>query len=52
MPFSAYVKAGLFVVAAAAALFTAAGTVAIPGADIIRTGFAERNVVEFQVTAP
>jgi protein-S-isoprenylcysteine O-methyltransferase Ste14 len=31
MPFSAYVQAGLFVVAAAAALFAAAGTVAIPG---------------------
>src|SRR5262249_52428249 len=31
MPVSAYLKAGLFVVATAAALFTAAGTVAIPG---------------------
>src|SRR5262245_32215990 len=31
MPVSAYLKAGLFVVAAAAALFAAAGTVAIPG---------------------
>ena len=31
MPFSAYVQAGLFVVAAAAALFAAAGNVAIPG---------------------
>ena len=31
MPFSAYLKAGLFVVAAAAALFAAAGTVAILG---------------------
>ena len=31
MPFSAYLKAGLFVVAAAAALFAAAGTIAIPG---------------------
>src|SRR5262249_28729421 len=31
IPFSAYIKAGLFVVAAAAALFAAAGTVAIPG---------------------
>jgi protein-S-isoprenylcysteine O-methyltransferase Ste14 len=31
MPFSAYLKAGLFVVAAAATLFAAAGTVAIPG---------------------
>ena len=30
MPVSAYLKAGLFVVAAAAALFAAAGTVAIP----------------------
>jgi protein-S-isoprenylcysteine O-methyltransferase Ste14 len=30
MPVSAYLKAGLFVVAAAAALFVAAGTVAIP----------------------
>jgi hypothetical protein len=29
MPFSAYVEVGLFVVAAAAALFAAAGTVAI-----------------------
>ena len=31
MPVSAYLKAGLFLVAAAAALFGAAGTVAIPG---------------------
>jgi hypothetical protein len=31
MPVSAYLKAGLFVVAAAAALFAAAGTVVIPG---------------------
>ena len=31
MPFSAYVNAGLFVVAAAAALFAAAGTIAVPG---------------------
>jgi hypothetical protein len=31
MPFSAYLKAGLFVLAAAAALFAAAGTVAIAG---------------------
>jgi hypothetical protein len=31
MPVSAYLKAGLFLVAAAAALFAAAGTVAIPG---------------------
>ena len=31
MPVSAYLKAGLFVVAAAVALFAAAGTVAIPG---------------------
>src|SRR5215468_3256228 len=30
MPFSAYLKAGLFLVAAGAALFVAAGTVAIP----------------------
>jgi len=31
MPVSAYLKAGLFVLAAAAALFAAAGTVAIQG---------------------
>src|SRR5215471_7843725 len=31
MPVTAYLKAGLFVVAAAAALFAAAGTIAIPG---------------------
>jgi protein-S-isoprenylcysteine O-methyltransferase Ste14 len=31
MPVSAYFKAGLFVVAAAAALFAAAGTMAVPG---------------------
>src|SRR5262249_58494377 len=31
MPVSAYLKAGSFVIAAAAALFAAAGTVAIPG---------------------
>src|SRR5262245_49029671 len=31
MPFSAYLKAGLFLVATTAALFAAAGTIAIPG---------------------
>jgi hypothetical protein len=31
MPFSAYLKAGLFVVAAAATLFAAAGMIAIRG---------------------
>jgi hypothetical protein len=30
MPYSAYVKAGVFLIAAAAALFAAAGTVALP----------------------
>jgi len=41
MPFSAYLKAGLFVVAAAATLFAAAGTIAIPGFWAYLAIFAE-----------
>src|SRR5262250_3276729 len=47
MPVSAYLKAGLFVVAAAAALFTAAGTVAIPGFWAYLAIFAVVMIVSF-----
>ena len=47
MPFSAYLKAGLFVVAAAAALFLAAGTVAIPAFWVYLTIFAIVMIVSF-----
>src|SRR5262245_62835888 len=52
MPFSVYVKAGLFVVAAAAALFGAAGTVAIPGFWVYLAIFAAVMVVSFAVLDP
>ena len=47
MPFSAYVQAGLFVVAAAAALFSAAGTVAIPGFWAYLAIFAAVMIISF-----
>ena len=43
MPFSAYLEAGLFVVAAAAALFLAAGTITIPAFWVYLTIFAIVN---------
>ena len=49
MPVSAYLKAGLFVVAAAAALFAAAGTVAIPGFWAYLAIFALVMIVSFAV---
>src|SRR5215475_1090814 len=52
MPFSAYLKAALFVVAAAAALFGAAGTVAIPGFWVYLAIFAAVMVVSFAVLDP
>ena len=52
MPFSAYLKAGLFLVAAAAALFGAAGTVAIPGFWVYLAIFAAVMVVSFAVLDP
>src|SRR5262249_46979753 len=52
MPFSAYVKAGLFVVAAAAALFAAAGTVAILGFWAYLAIFAVVMIVSFAALDP
>jgi hypothetical protein len=52
MPVSAYVKAGLFVVAAAAALFAAAGTVAIPGFWAYLAIFAVVMIVSFAALDP
>ena len=52
MPFSAYLKAGLFVVAAAAALFAAAGTVAIPGFWVYLAIFAVVMIVSFAALDP
>ena len=52
MPVSAYLKAGLFVVAAAAALFAAAGTVAIPGFWAYLAIFAAVMIVSFAVLDP
>ena len=47
MPVSAYLKAGLFVVAAATALFAAAGTVAIAGFWAYLAIFAVVMIVSF-----
>jgi len=47
MPVSAYFKAGLFVVAAAAALFGAAGTIAVPSFWAYLTTFAVVMIVSF-----
>ena len=52
MPVSAYLKAGLFVVAAAAALFAAAGTVAIPGFWGYLAIFAVVMIVSFAALDP
>jgi hypothetical protein len=52
MPFSAYVKAGLFVVAAAATLFAAAGTVALPGFWAYLAILAAVMIVSFAVLDP
>jgi hypothetical protein len=52
MPVSAYLKAGFFVVAAAAALFVAAGTVAIPGFWAYLAIFAIVMIVSFAALDP
>jgi hypothetical protein len=52
MPASAYLKAGLFVVAAAAALFTAAGTVAIPDFWAYLAIFTVVMIVSFAALEP
>jgi protein-S-isoprenylcysteine O-methyltransferase Ste14 len=52
MPVSAYLKAGLFLVAAAAALFGAAGTVAIPGFWAYLAIFALVMIVSFATLDP
>ena len=52
MPVSAYLKAGLFVVAAAAALFGAAGRVAIPGFWAYLAIFAVVMIVSFAALDP
>ena len=52
MPFSAYLEAGLFVVAAAAALFAAAGTIAIPGFWAYLAIFTVVMIVSFAALDP
>ena len=52
MPFSAYLKAGLFVVAAAATLFAAAGTIAIPGFWVYLAILAVVMIVSFATLDP
>jgi protein-S-isoprenylcysteine O-methyltransferase Ste14 len=52
MPLSVYLKAGLFVVAAAAALFAAAGAVAIPGFWAYLAIFAVVMIVSFATLDP
>ena len=52
MPASAYLKAGLFVVAAAAALFAAAGTIAIPSFWAYLAIFAVVMIVSFATLDP
>jgi protein-S-isoprenylcysteine O-methyltransferase Ste14 len=52
MPVSAYLKAGLFVVAAAVALFAAAGTVAIPGFWVYLAILAVVIIVSFAALDP
>src|SRR5215469_11679985 len=52
MPVSAYLKAGLFVVAAGAALFAAAGTVAIPGFWVYLAILAAVMIVSFAALDP
>ena len=48
MPVSTYLKAGLFVVAAAAVLFAAAGTAAIPSFWAYLAIFAVVMIVSFE----
>jgi hypothetical protein len=52
MPVSAYLKAGSFVVAAATALFAAAGTVAIPSFWAYLPILAAVMIVSFAVLDP
>src|SRR6516162_10780763 len=52
MPISAYLKAALFVVAAGAALFAAAGTVAIPGFWAYLAIFTVVMIVSFAALDP
>ena len=52
MPFSAYLKAGLFVVAAVVALFAAAGTIAIPGFWAYLAIFGVVMIVSFAALDP
>jgi hypothetical protein len=52
MPVSAYLNAALFVVAAAAALFAAAGTIAIPGFWAYLAIFASVMIVSFAALDP
>src|SRR5215510_13324255 len=52
MPFSAYLQAGLFVLAAAAGLFAAAGTVAIAGFWAYLAIFALAMIVSFAALDP
>ena len=52
MPVSAYLKAGLFVVAAAVALFAAAGTVAIPSFWAYLAIFAVVMIISFAALDP
>jgi len=52
MPVSAYLKAGLFVVAAAVALFAAAGTVAIPAFWAYLAIFAVVMIISFAALDP
>jgi protein-S-isoprenylcysteine O-methyltransferase Ste14 len=52
MPVSAYLTAGLFVVAAAAALFAPAGTVAIPGFWAYLAIFAVVMIISFAALDP
>src|SRR5215470_8989837 len=52
MPVSAYLKATFFVVAAAAVLFAAAGTVAIPGFWAYLAIFTDVMIVSFAALDP
>jgi protein-S-isoprenylcysteine O-methyltransferase Ste14 len=52
MPFSAYLKAGLFVVGAAAALFAAAGTIAILGFWVYLAILVAVMIVSFAALDP
>ncbi len=52
MPISAYIRAALFVVAAAVALFASAGTLAIPGFWIYLAIFAAVMIVSFAALDP